>query len=91
MRFDSLFFKSLSVMTNKVGLQTDDTGHVGQKSSAHLARVVGLQTNVVRRNRNELQTHKETKMGLREPRSEKNDFTGNKSKKGEGFPKDHGN
>ena len=30
-----------------VGLQTDDAGHVGQNSSAHLARVVSLQTDAV--------------------------------------------
>ena len=31
-------------MTNVVGLQTDDAGHVDQNSSAHVARIVGLQT-----------------------------------------------
>ena len=30
-----------------VGLQTDDAAHVGQNSSAHVARVVGLQTDAV--------------------------------------------
>ena len=30
-----------------VGLQTDDAGHVGQNSSAHVAGVVGLQTGAV--------------------------------------------
>ena len=39
--------KPLSVTTNVVGLQTDDVGHVGQNSSAHVARVVGLQTDAV--------------------------------------------
>ena len=39
--------KPLSVTTNVVGLQTDDTGHVGQNSSAHVARIVGLQTDAV--------------------------------------------
>ena len=34
-------------MTNVVGLQTDDAGNVGQNSSAHAARVVGLQTDAV--------------------------------------------
>ena len=34
-------------MTNVVGLQTDDVGQVGQNSSAHVARVVGLQTDAV--------------------------------------------
>ena len=34
-------------MTNVVGLQTDDTGNVGQNSSANVARVVGLQTDAV--------------------------------------------
>ena len=34
-------------MTNVVGLQTDDAGNVGQNSSAHVARVVGLQTDAV--------------------------------------------
>ena len=41
-------FKPLSVTTNVVGLQTDDAGHVGQKSSAHVAFIVGC------RNRNGL-------------------------------------
>ena len=39
--------KPLSVTTNVVGLQTDDADHVGQNSSAHVARVVGLQTDAV--------------------------------------------
>ena len=39
--------KPLSVTTNAIGLQTDDAGHVGQNSSAHMARVVGLQTDAV--------------------------------------------
>ena len=39
--------KPLSVTTNVVGLQTDDAGHLGQNSSAHLACVVGLQTDAV--------------------------------------------
>ena len=39
--------KPLSVTTNVVGSQTDDAGHLGQNSSAHLARVVGLQTDAV--------------------------------------------
>ena len=34
-------------MTNVVGLQTDDAGNVGQNSSAHVARVVGSQTDAV--------------------------------------------
>ena len=34
-------------MTNVVGLQTDDAGNVGQNSSAHVACVVGLQTDAV--------------------------------------------
>ena len=34
-------------MTNVVGLQTDDAGNVDQNSSAHMARVVGLQTDAV--------------------------------------------
>ena len=34
-------------MTNVVGLQTDDAGNIGQNSSAHVARVVGLQTDAV--------------------------------------------
>ena len=34
-------------MTNVVGLQTDDAGNVGQNSSAHVARVVGLETDAV--------------------------------------------
>ena len=38
----------LSVTTNVVGLQTtDDAGHVGQNSSAHVTRVVGLQIDAV--------------------------------------------
>ena len=32
---------------NVVGLQTDDARHVGQNSSAYVARVVGLQTDAV--------------------------------------------
>ena len=40
--------KPLSVTTNVVGLQTDDADHVGQNSSAHVARVVvGFQTDDV--------------------------------------------
>ena len=39
--------KPLSATTNVVGLQTDDADHVGQNSSAHMARVVGLQTDAV--------------------------------------------
>ena len=39
--------KPLSVTTNIVGLQTDDADHVGQNSSAHVARAVGLQTDAV--------------------------------------------
>ena len=39
--------KPLSVTTNVVGLQTDNAGHVGQNSSAHVARVLGLQTDAV--------------------------------------------
>ena len=45
--FESLDIKPLSVTTNVVGLQTDDAGHVGKNSSAHEARVVGLQTDAV--------------------------------------------
>ena len=40
-------FKPPSVTKNVVGLQTDDADHVGQNSSAHVARVVGLQTDAV--------------------------------------------
>ena len=32
---------------NVVGLQTDDAGQVGQKSSAHVACIVGLRTDAV--------------------------------------------
>ena len=39
--------KLLSVTTNLVGLQTDDADNVGQNSSAHVAGVVGLQTDAV--------------------------------------------
>ena len=39
--------KPLSVTTNVVGLQTDDVSHMGQNSSADVARVVGLQTDAV--------------------------------------------
>ena len=39
--------KPLSVTTNVVGLQTDNARHVGQNSSAYVARVVGLQTDAV--------------------------------------------
>ena len=39
--------KPLSVTTNVVGLQTDDAGHVDRNSSAHVAHVVGLQTDAV--------------------------------------------
>ena len=39
--------KPLSVTTNVLGLQTYDAGSVGQNSSAHVARVVGLQTDAV--------------------------------------------
>ena len=35
---------------NSVSLQTDDAGHVGAAVLAHVAYVVGLQTNDVRRN-----------------------------------------
>ena len=35
---------------NSVSLQTDDAGHVGAVVLAHVACVVGLQTNDVRRN-----------------------------------------
>ena len=42
-----LSLKPLSVMTNVVGLQTKDADHVGQNSSAYVARVVGLQTDAV--------------------------------------------
>ena len=41
------YLKPLSVTKNVVGLQTDDVGHVGQNSSAHVACVVGLQTEAV--------------------------------------------
>ena len=41
------YIKPLSVTTNVVDLQTDDAGHVDQNSSAHVARVVGLQTDAV--------------------------------------------
>ena len=41
------FLKALSVTTTVVGLQTDSAGHVSQNSSAHVARVVGLQTDTV--------------------------------------------
>ena len=41
-RFGKL--KPLSLTKSVVGLQTDDAGHVSQNSSAHVARVVGLQT-----------------------------------------------
>ena len=34
-------------MTNVVALQTDDADHVCQNSSAHVARVVDLQTDAV--------------------------------------------
>ena len=40
------WLKPLSVTTNVIGLQTDDAEHVGQ-NSAHMARVVGLQTDAV--------------------------------------------
>ena len=39
--------KPLSVTTNVVGLQSDDADQVSQNSSAHVARVVGLQTDAV--------------------------------------------
>ena len=39
--------KPLSVTMNVVGLQTDDAGHVDGNSSAHVAHVVGLQTDAV--------------------------------------------
>ena len=39
--------KPLSVTRNVAGLQTDDAGHAGQNSSAHVAHVVGLQTDAV--------------------------------------------
>ena len=35
---------------NSVSLQTNDAGHVGAAILAHMACVVGLQTNDVRRN-----------------------------------------
>ena len=35
---------------NSVSLQTDDAGHVSAAVLAHVAYVVGLQTNDVRRN-----------------------------------------
>ena len=41
------YLKPLSVTKNVVVLQTDDVGHVGQNSSAHVACVVGLQTDAV--------------------------------------------
>ena len=44
---EKMNLKPLSVMTNVVGLQTDNAGNVGQNSSAHVARVVGLQTDAV--------------------------------------------
>ena len=34
-------------MSNLVGLQTDVVGHVGQNSSAHVASIVGLETDAV--------------------------------------------
>ena len=40
-------YKPLSVRTNVVGLQTDDISHLSQNSSAHVVRVVGLQTDAV--------------------------------------------
>ena len=40
--------KPISATTNVVGLQTDDAGHVGQNSSTHVARVIGLQTDVTK-------------------------------------------
>ena len=43
----SVKLKLLSVTTNVIGLQNDDAGHVGQNSSAQVARVVGLQTDAV--------------------------------------------
>ena len=39
--------KPISVTTNVVGLQTASAGHVGQNSSAHVARKSGLQTDAV--------------------------------------------
>ena len=39
--------KPLSVTKNVVGLLTDDGGHVGQNSSAHVALIVDLQTDAV--------------------------------------------
>ena len=39
--------KPLSVTTNVVGLQTDDADHAGQNIIAHVARIVGLQTDAV--------------------------------------------
>ena len=45
--FGFLHVKPLSVTRNVVGLQTDDVGQVGQNSSAHVACVVGLQTEAV--------------------------------------------
>ena len=35
---------------NSISLQTDDAGHVGAAVLVHVACVVGLQTNDVRRN-----------------------------------------
>ena len=45
--FGFLHVKPLSVTRNVVGLQTEVAGHVGQNSSAHVVRVVGLQTDAV--------------------------------------------
>ena len=39
--------KPLSVTTKIVSLQTDNVGHVGQNSRAHVAHVVGSQTDAV--------------------------------------------
>ena len=46
-RYLNQVLKPLSVTTNVVGLQTDDADHAGQNSSAHVARVIGLQTDAV--------------------------------------------
>ena len=43
----AVVLRPLSVMKNVVGWQTDDAGNIGQNSSAHVARVVGLQTDAV--------------------------------------------
>ena len=45
-----LWFKAGFGYDNSVSLQTNDVDHVGAAVLAHLACVVGLQTNDVRRN-----------------------------------------